>query len=125
MREEEWRYRQQGEWGKSRMEHKKEPGEGEGGHTKGKGEGPTYRHPNHHCTSEEQVKKPAEGDRGRQAKPKKATGKRTTERTGEVCREGGRGEHRWKRGSRDARDGGGGGSMQPDIVEGEGVCNQT
>ena len=40
MREEEWRYRQQGEGGKSEMEHKKEPGEGQGGHTKGKGVAP-------------------------------------------------------------------------------------
>ena len=65
------------------------------------------------------MEKSAEGDCGRQAKPEKVTGKRSTERTGEVSREGGRGKHRWKRGSRDARDGGGGGSKQPDIVEGE------
>ena len=49
--------------------------------------------------SEEQMEKPAEGDSGRKAKPKKATGKRTTERAGEVRRKDGRGEHRWNGGS--------------------------
>ena len=113
------------------MEHKKEPGEGQGGHTKGKGvapfinkngqvvgkgKDPRYGHPNHHCTrSEEQVEKPVEGDRGRQAKPKKATGKRTTERTGEVCREGGRGENIDGRAAPET----------PEMVEGEGVSNRT
>ena len=64
------------------------------------------------------MEKPAEGDSGRQTKPKKATEKRITERAGEVRREDGRGERRWKRGSRDTRDGGGEGSKQPVIVEG-------
>ena len=79
-----------------------------------------YRHPNHHyMRSEEQMEEPAEGESGRQAKSKKVTRKRTTEKAGEVHTEDGRGEHKWKRGSQDTRDGGGGGSKQPVIVEGE------